>query len=633
MRNFAIYFILVLACLTLSGSIHDPGNPKVSSGSDNVEKYDVTFYLLDLNISDTSTFLQGHVYTRLIIQDQSALHVTFDMSDLLYVDSVRINSMLAEFTHKGNNLTISLPSLIMPGVHLEADVFYHGLGKSAGEVSGIYNKYNSSWNKRITYTLSESYSALNWFPCHQSLTDKADSAYIFLSTDKNLKAGSNGVLKNIVTLPGDRVRYEWKCRYPIDYYLISFAVGDYMDYSFYAKPEDGSDSILIQNYIYNDSAYFEQNKANIDKTAEIINLYSKLFGAYPFKSEKYGHCVAPLGGGMEHQTMTTLVNFAFLLVSHELSHQWFGDYVTCKTWQDIWINEGFASYAEYIANQYLVSQSVADGWMSRTQDFVKTLSGGSVFVPESSLNNENRIFDSRLTYSKGAAIIHMIRQETGNDDLFFQVLREFLRRFKNGNASGLDFRDLLSEMTGKDFDRFFEQWYFGEGFPNLTINWAHNHDSLYISSLQTSSASTPVFDLMLEYQITVNGRDTLITHRQDSSFDEWHVYLPGKVTAITLDPRHWLLMNISGIGQSGNINKNSRYVIMPNPARDKITLSFNEPVDNYEVHLADASGKILFTEKSKSNRKTIDIEKLPKGMYFVIVNEKNLIYPARFIKN
>ncbi len=102
--------------------------------------------------------------------------------------------------------------------------------------------------------------------------------------------------------------------------------------------------------------YFKQNKAAIDKTGDLILLYSDLFGDYPFANEKYGHCVAPFGGGMEHQTMTTLVNFSFLLVAHELAHQWFGDFVTCSTWQDIWINEGFASYAEYLANQYLKSQ-------------------------------------------------------------------------------------------------------------------------------------------------------------------------------------------------------------------------------------------------------------------------------------
>ena len=110
--------------------------------------------------------------------------------------------------------------------------------------------------------------------------------------------------------------------------------------------------------------FLDKTRPVLIRPRNLILLYADLFGPYPFLKEKYGHCIAPCGGGMEHQTMTTLSSFSFLLVAHELAHQWFGDYVTCKTWQDIWINEGFASYAEYLANQYLKSQSTADSWMT-----------------------------------------------------------------------------------------------------------------------------------------------------------------------------------------------------------------------------------------------------------------------------
>jgi aminopeptidase N len=601
--------------------------------SENGDSFDIAFYFLDLNISDTSTFIQGCVSVHVYPNDPSAQLLTLDMANLLKSDSVRVNGNPVTFNHINNKLTVELPAERHAGLPWKIEVFYHGLGSNAGEVQGIYNKYNSTWDKRVTWTLSEPFSALNWFPCKQSLTDKADSVYVFLSTDKKLKAGSNGLLTRTVDLPGDRVRYEWKCRYPIAYYLISFAISDYMDYSFYVKEESRSDSLLIQNYIYNDDSYFAQNKASIDKTSELMHLYADLFGPYPYMLEKYGHCIAPAGGGMEHQTMTTLSNFSYLLVAHELAHQWFGDYVTCNTWQDIWINEGFASYSEYLAYQYLVSQSNADGWINGTHEIIKTSPGGSVFVPETLATDEDRIFDYRLTYAKGAAIIHMIRQEVGSDDMFFNVLREFLRRYKNGNASGMDFMHLLEEMTGLSFNRFFEQWYFGEGFPILSVSWNHRNDTLYIRSLQTTSSSTPHFNVLVEFEVRVNNRDTIISHRQDSSYEIWHTYLPGEVTRIRVDPRYWLLMHLTGINQSNNDFDNSRYLVIPNPAQDKITLLFSEPVDTYMVYLADSGGKILFTEESKMQRKTIDIKGFPKGMYFVIVDEKKVIYPVKFIKN
>jgi aminopeptidase N len=633
MRKPALFFLTILIVHLSSVKVQaqetaiKPSQLKVETG----RNYDIRFYFLDLNISDSSTYIAGHVAVHLTVNDQTGQQIMLDMLHLLHADSVKVNQEKAVFSHSENILNVSLPILPAGDSLVVIDVFYHGLGKNAGEVTGVFNKSSASVNKRFTWTLSESFHALSWFPCKQSLTDKADSVYVFLNTDKNLKAGSNGLLTASKDLPDNRVRYEWKCRHPIDYYLISFAVGDYMEYSFYA-PVNDTDSVLVQNYIYNSQDYFNQNKSLIDRTSGLITLFSGLFGDYPYKNEKYGHCVAPSGGGMEHQTMTTLANFSFLLVAHELAHQWFGDYVTCATWQDIWINEGFASYSEYLANQYLVSQSEADSWIVRTQDYVKTIPGGSVYVPGEFANSEDRIFDYRLTYAKGAAIIHMIRQEVGNDQLFLDILREFLIRYKNNTATGNDMRDLCSEMTGRSFDLFFEQWYKGEGYPVLAVNWFHRNDTLYVRSLETPSSSTPLFNSLVEYQVSLNNRDTIITHRQESGLDNWQVYLHGQISSVIVDPHHWLLMDVTGVNRIGN-EQEIHFMLTPNPARDKITLQFADPVYNYIVYIADSSGRIIFTEEANTSEKIIDVGYLAKGMYFVIINEKNDFYQTRFIKN
>jgi aminopeptidase N len=244
---------------------------------------------------------------------------------------------------------------------------------------------------------------------------------------------------------------------------------------------------------------------------------------------------------MEHQTMTTLENLSFVMVSHELAHQWFGDFVTCNSWQDIWINEGFASYAEYLAYQHLVSQEKADQWMTSAQEMVKMRPGGSVFIPESGTDDVGRIFDYRLSYKKGAAIIHMIRHEINDDSLFFDILRDFLSRYRNRTASALDFRDLLEERTSMDFAGFFDQWYFGEGYPDVTCLWQQRNDTIYIQASQTTTSSTPIFNLRLDFRITINGNDSLLTRRVDSNPATWVIPVKGEVTAVQPDPSNWLL--------------------------------------------------------------------------------------------
>eukprot|EP01030_Chromulinospumella_sphaerica_P015185 gene15185-14982_t len=169
-------------------------------------------------------------------------------------------------------------------------------------------------------------------------------------------------------MSGGRNRYEWKHRYPIDYYLVSASVARYVDYSFKMHLEGSADSMLIQNYVYDNPLTLPFFKNVIDSTGILVNYFSSIYGRYPFWKEKYGHCMAPLSGGMEHQTMTTLGYFQGWLVVHELGHQWFGDNVTCGTWRDIVMNEGFASYSEYLYYDKFYSHARALGEIVDWQD-------------------------------------------------------------------------------------------------------------------------------------------------------------------------------------------------------------------------------------------------------------------------
>ncbi|MFH0865187.1 MAG: hypothetical protein V1904_03275, partial [Bacteroidota bacterium] len=278
-----------------------------------MNKYDVKFYWLNINLERTSTYISGNVTINAKVQNAALDTFEVELVTQLTIDSAKINGVICPVTHTTNFADIKLASALPVGSDVSAQIFYHGTPPSGGFFSGISHGTSPSWGNEVVWTLSEPFNANQWWPCKQELTDKADSSWVFVTTANTNKVGSNGLLENIVAVPGNKYRYEWKSRNPIDYYLISVAVAKYVDYTIYCHPA-GVDSLMIQNYIYDNPSTLPYFKDIIDSTAEMIELYSQLYGPYPFGNEKYGHSMAPLGGGMEHQTMTTLGSFSFMLV-------------------------------------------------------------------------------------------------------------------------------------------------------------------------------------------------------------------------------------------------------------------------------------------------------------------------------
>ncbi|MEX0986567.1 MAG: M1 family metallopeptidase, partial [Bacteroidales bacterium] len=431
-----------------------------------LSRYDVKFYHLSLEVSNEHTRIEG--YTSILTEATDNIDtLVFQLIDEMTVTGVEVNgSAVPEYSHRDD--VLYLPVIAVQGDLITTTIHYLGdANQDRGFFAGMTSSFDNTNQQWVTYTLSEPLNARDWFPVKQVLSDKADSVWVDIICDQNLMAGSNGLLTVVEELPENRHKFRWKSNYPIAYYLISIAVANYRDYSFNAALSENTDSVLVQNFIYDDDKYFLNWKDRIDKTGEMITLFSTLIDDYPFAREKYGHAVAPMGGGMEHQTMTTLSNFNFTLVAHELAHQWFGDNITCGTWQDIWINEGFASYLEYIALENLYNQDAADGWMENAMSaaFGKT---GSVYVPQEEAENVFRVFDYGLSYKKGAVLLHMIRYELNDDALFFDVLKSYTELYSDSVATAVDFREVLELKSGMDFTCFFDQWYYGTGYPNFT---------------------------------------------------------------------------------------------------------------------------------------------------------------------
>jgi aminopeptidase N len=598
-----------------------------AGASDNalMGKYNVTYYYLTINASNTSLYLSGNTLIKAKVNAATILDsFCFELHANHIVDSVLINGTPATVVRIAD-IGYAIPSTpLSANSFFTAQVFYGG-NAPTGNQSAIDNGYNidqsPSWGNYVSWSLSQPYSAYHWFACKQHLTDKADSSRVDIITADSLKSGSNGVLLGIDTLPNGKLIHKWFNKEPINYYLISIATAKYINYEFNQSLQSGG-SVLMQNYVYNNPGTLNNFKTQIDLVGPMINYLDSLLVPYPYKHQKYGHCMAPFTGGMEHQTMTSLGFFNFGLDAHELMHQWFGDYVTCSTWHDIMINEGFASYGEYLLLNRLQGYNAAQADMADVHTNVMTQTGGSVYCPDTA--NVNRIFSSRLSYNKGNAVIHTLRFILG-DAVFFNVLRQFLQTYKNGNASIDNLQTIAQTISGKNLNNYFDQWIYGEGYPTYNIAYnANGYAATLVITHSTSAANTtPTFTTPLAVRIAGVNTDTTVVFNIKSNSDTFSIPFKGTINVVQIDPANWV------INKDGNISPNTSLIptsiiepqlttlyCYPNPNSGEV-LYCNKVIQQISVY--NYNGQLLL---SNSNTHFVNIAALPQGIYLAELTDK-----------
>ncbi len=609
------------------------------------KSYDLKWVHLNLNVERTTKTMSGSARSVATVTASSIDTFGCVLHQVMIIDSARVNGVLATVSRKDSIVKLKTPGPILNGQTVDAIIYYRGTPPVGGSAigSGFSNATSFSWGNQATWSLSESLAGYHWWPCKQILTDKIDSSWVFITTDSTNKAGSNGLLKNVVVV-GNKKRYEWKSRTPIAYYLISVAVAKYKEYNLYAKPLYlAGDSILIQNYIYDNAlnnTAFATQKADLNKIVPTLELQCKLYGMYPFKKEKYGHCMAPFGGGMEHQTMTSLGFFDFYIDAHELGHQWWGDNVTCKSWGDIWINEGFAVYAEFCTAQYLDPTNFILK-VTNTHTNVMSQPGGMVFVTGADTMNANKIFSSRLTYNKGGSIIRTLQFVVNNDSVWFPMLRGFQNTYKNSTASVVDFKNYAQTFTGMNFTQFFNQWYYGEGYPTFDVKWNAAPGKFYLQSIQSTSTPTsvPLFITPMEYKVARTSLpDTTIRVMHSNTQENYEINLLGTVTSVTIDPNQWVINNKIGptfdvaIGLPEYYATASEISITPNPSNGLFEINSSKDL-NGTIEIYDVTGKLILKETAKQYNK-IDISSHASGVYSVVIKDEKgvLMKTAKVVK-
>ena len=604
-----------------------------------MDRYDVKWYQLDLALENNSRALAGSALLLVQVGAQPLDSLAFELyqapagappgAATLVIDSVVAGGRRSPgVLRQGQEATAALAQPAPAGSRLAARIYYHGTAPN-GNTAAIGNAFNTATSYRrdgvnypynVTWSLSEPFSAHEWFPCKQVLTDKADSSAVSVTTTLPNKVGSNGLLRRTVLLPGNRVRYEWSTRHPIDYYLISVAVAPYVEYTTTASPAGGP-RVPIVNYVY-DQASLARYRADIDRTAGLLENFSQLVGTYTFADEKYGHATAPIGGGMEHQTMTTLQDFGFTLVAHELFHQWFGNNVTCASWEDIWLNEAFASYGEYLSLQAFDTPANARAWMDDAQARARLETAGTVRVPDTT--NVSRIFSYNLTYKKGAAVVHLLRYLCHDDARFFRVLRTYQQQYGGRTAHTADLQRLFEAELGQPLTYFFNQWYRGNGFPLFHVRWNQAGNTLFLQVEEgaTSGAAPAFFQSEVEYRLTFqDGSTRLVRLTQGQASQSFAVPVSEPVVAVAVDPDGWLP------DQPGTVQRDNTLVLatrtpgvpalgfFPNPAATQITIS--DLVDEAVAEVCDATGRVVLRQAVQPARPQVATAALAPGLYLL----------------
>ncbi|MFQ5491321.1 MAG: M1 family metallopeptidase [Phycisphaerae bacterium] len=480
------------------------------------------------------------------IQSKSAAltQFTFRLRDQYIIDSVVING--------ATGLALSAPS---------ADTHVAALDRAYGldEIFALTINYRGTavspapWDpiefvthngQDIVYTLSEPFMAYTWWPTKEDgFAGPGDNSEKFtmdlaVIAPDTMMSASLGLLQGVDALSGSRSRYRWSSQYPIPPYLAFFSSTNYDSWSVNYTPLAGG-SMPVLFYIYPESNT-AGNRAAWEKSVDMLVTFRDLFGEYPFVDEKYGIYQFVFGGGMEHQTFTGQGGFGESLTAHELAHQWWGDLVTCKTWHDIWLNEGLATYSEALWAEFKPGSSGLPALKSSMAS--KRYTGpGTVYVSAGELSSLWNIFDWGTTYTKAAWVMHMLRHLLG-DTGFWDMLAAYRAQYAFSGLDTNEFQTICEQFyPGGDLSWFFQEWVFGERIPAYSWGWnsvtVAGQDYLLLHIDQTQSASYQRFDMPLD--VVVDGATYVVFN--DADPQHFVIPLPASPASVALDPDAWVL--------------------------------------------------------------------------------------------
>ncbi|MCC6676653.1 MAG: hypothetical protein IT436_05870 [Phycisphaerales bacterium] len=445
---------------------------------------------------------------------------------------------------------VTLDRAYNAGEEFTLKIVYTGTAVSRGFGS---IEFTTQGGQPLVHTLSEAYFAATWWPAKDAdfgeAGDNADKATLELAVTApgTMRTVCNGLLQGVDTLSGGRKKYRWRSDYPTATYLVSFSSTNYNTWTqnyTYTPPGGGTATMPVEFNIFpgDDSP---SNRQGWERCIQMMETFAPWYGLYPFVNEKYGIYQFSFGGGMEHQTNTGQGGFGESLTAHELAHQWWGDNVTCRTWNHIWLNEGFATYSEALWQEKKPGSSGAAALQSAMNNRKPGDTDTTVYVDD--VSDMNRIFYGESTYLKGGWVLHMLRGVMG-DAAFFDTLQTYRNAYGGSGATTEDFRDVASSVYGQDLAVFFDQWVYRTGAPA----YAYGYQNVTIAGqpylrlrLRQTQATTHgiggVFAMPVSVKVNYSGGSQTYRILNDARSEHFVIPIPAAATSVTIDPLDYIL--------------------------------------------------------------------------------------------
>ena len=515
------------------GAPLSPAQAALAAAQDDV---DILHYFLQLEFIPSTQRVAGAVGITGKSLVNGFQHVVLDLMDNMTVTQVLRGTTSLAFTHTGNLLDVTLDQTFGPGQTFVVQVFYNGVPNPTGFDSIGWTKGSSGAAGSMVWTLSEPDGAKTWWPCKDRPDDKA-TVEEWWTVPNTWTATGNGLLTGTVAVSGNRTQYKWTMHDPVTTYLVSVAATAYSKFSqTYTTLAGGT--MPIDHYVYPE--HLSKAQTSFAPLPSMIAYYAQRFGEYPFVEDKYGMSEFAWGGGMEHSTNTSygwqLVNGGHnydYIMAHELSHQWWGDSVSPKTWADVWLNEGFATYSEALWAEHLGG---ATGYRNYMNSFWRSSFSGSVYNPLD-------LFGATV-YDKGGWVQHMLRHVVG-DTAFFNGLRDWYADRVDGTGNTAEYQATHEARYGATLDFFFQEWVYGTGQPRYEYGWttANLGSGTYRSYVRihqtqtTSGMFTMPIDLTL---VTASGTEvrTVANNQLDQDFT---LDTTAPLTDLRVDDQDWIL--------------------------------------------------------------------------------------------